>query len=228
MDRDSQGNKLKIYKLLSGTGEIYDSHISGLFGGNKKEKIYGRLDCPSANRYVDKGYYKIRVFFASIDDAISAGYRPCAKCMRKEYLEWKTKSNIKCCTSYSASNKERQLKQTLTRADYKKAFNGVGLSSNQIKLLNGWYKEGINNWATPGLLKEIMGYEETGRVNIDVGTIGKLVVENLKLDPNDYLSDDKTQTAYWSAYCDEYDQEMGWHLYSEFFNALIELRVISV
>ena len=58
--------------------------------GHRRLKIYGRLDCPSANRWISKGYYvKDRVFFLNEEDAINAGYRPCAVCMRKEYLEWK-------------------------------------------------------------------------------------------------------------------------------------------
>lgn len=213
---------------MSGSGEIYESLNPALYGGNKKEKIYGRLDCPSANRYLNKGYEKVRVFFASIDDAIAAGYRPCAKCMKKEYIEWKraakqteNSENVEC-------GKENELKGILTKSDFKKAFGRVGLSENQIKLLHGWYEEGRGNWATPELLKNVMGYEETGRVNIDVGSIGKLIIENLRLDPNGYMTPDSSQTAYWSVYCDQYDNEKGWHFSSEFFNALLELHVISV
>ncbi|MDP4128201.1 MAG: Ada metal-binding domain-containing protein, partial [Bacillota bacterium] len=32
---------------------------------------------------------KHRVFFADEETAIAAGYRPCARCMPKEYAEWK-------------------------------------------------------------------------------------------------------------------------------------------
>jgi len=52
-------------------------------------KVYGRLDCPSANRALARGYAKRRVFFADEATAISAGYRPCAVCMREAYLRWK-------------------------------------------------------------------------------------------------------------------------------------------
>lgn len=79
-----------MYKLINKFGEEYISDIPGAFGGNKRLKIYGRLDCPSALRWIAKGYYvKDRVFFLTEEDAISAGYRPCAACMKKEYEEWK-------------------------------------------------------------------------------------------------------------------------------------------
>ena len=79
-----------MYRLINKYGEEYLSSIAGTLGGNRKLKIYGRLDCPSANRWISKGYYvKDRVFFLNEEDAINAGYRPCAVCMKKEYLEWK-------------------------------------------------------------------------------------------------------------------------------------------
>ena len=79
-----------MFRLIDKNGEKYLSSIPGTLGGNRRLKIYGRLDCPSANRWISKGYYvKDRVFFLNEEDAINAGYRPCAVCMRKEYLEWK-------------------------------------------------------------------------------------------------------------------------------------------
>ena len=79
-----------MYKLINDKGEGYLSDIPGTLGGNKRLKIYGRLDCPSANRWIEKGYYvSDRVFFEDEETAIKAGYRPCAVCMRKEYEEWK-------------------------------------------------------------------------------------------------------------------------------------------
>ena len=60
------------------------------------EKIYGRLDCPSALRWIAKGHYvKNRVFFKDEATAIAAGYRPCAVCMPNEYKKWKEKQNEK-------------------------------------------------------------------------------------------------------------------------------------
>lgn len=86
----------KKYKLINAIGEQYLSDIPGMFGGNKKLKIYGRLDCPSANRWIKKGkYINNRVFFIDEDMAIAAGYRPCAVCMPNEYKIWKNSQKIK-------------------------------------------------------------------------------------------------------------------------------------
>lgn len=83
-----------MYRLLNGNNESYYSENKGLLGGNKALKIYGRLDCPSALYWIKKGYYvNNRVFFATEDDAIKAGYRPCGKCMPEEYAKWKAKEN---------------------------------------------------------------------------------------------------------------------------------------
>ena len=87
---------IKKYKLIDANGEEYYSSTPGVLGGNKKLKIYGRLDCPSANSWLKKGFYKRnRVFFANEEDAISAGYRPCAVCMKEEYLNWKQGQMVK-------------------------------------------------------------------------------------------------------------------------------------
>lgn len=85
--RQSQGKK---FKLININGQEYLSDIPGTLGGNKKLKLYGRLDCPSARRWIDKGkYISNRVFFENEEIAIAAGYRPCAICMPNEYKKWK-------------------------------------------------------------------------------------------------------------------------------------------
>ena len=85
-----------MYKLLDENGKEYLSEEKGLLGGNKSLKIYGRLDCPSALKWIAKGYYvKNRVFFKDEETAIKAGYRPCAVCMPKEYKIWKEKQKNK-------------------------------------------------------------------------------------------------------------------------------------
>jgi methylphosphotriester-DNA--protein-cysteine methyltransferase len=77
------------YTLLGPDG-AYQSEVPGTLGGNKKDKIYGRLDCPSAARWIEKGHYvAIRVFFADEETAIATGYRPCARCLPEKYREWK-------------------------------------------------------------------------------------------------------------------------------------------
>lgn len=86
----------KLYRLLNAKGEIYLSENPGLYGGNKKLKIYGKLDCPSALRWIKEGYYvQNRVFFATEEDAIAAGYRPCGVCLPEKYAEWKAKNKAK-------------------------------------------------------------------------------------------------------------------------------------
>ena len=83
-----------MYKLIDENGHTYQSEEPGMFGGHKRLKIYGRLDCPSALRYIQKGQYiKYRVFFKDEQTAIAAGYRPCAVCMPKEYEEWKNRNS---------------------------------------------------------------------------------------------------------------------------------------
>lgn len=80
----------KLYELFDEQGKTYISEIPGEFGGHNKLKIYGRLDCPSARRYVAKGQYvQHRVFFKDEKTAIKAGYRPCGICMKEAYQEWK-------------------------------------------------------------------------------------------------------------------------------------------
>ena len=84
-----------MYKLLNYQGLPVLSPKKGTIGGHRKLKIYGRLDCPSALRFIAKGQYvKHRVFFADEDTAISAGFRPCAKCMPEEYARWKSDKEV--------------------------------------------------------------------------------------------------------------------------------------
>lgn len=80
----------KEYKLIDKDRKVYISKTPGKFGGHRKLKIYGKLDCPSALRHIEKGYYiKYRVFFADEKTAIAAGYRPCSICLAKKYKKWK-------------------------------------------------------------------------------------------------------------------------------------------
>ena len=83
---------MKLYKLLGADGKIYKSETPGEYGGNSKMKIYGRLDCPSANSAIKRfpgSYEKYRVFFADEKTALAAGYRPCGNCLRQKYREYK-------------------------------------------------------------------------------------------------------------------------------------------
>ena len=88
--------KEKYYTLLDANGKPYQSLEPGKLGGHRRLKIYGRLDCPSALRYIAKGQYvQHRVFFADEEMAIAAGYRPCAVCMRQAYNKWKAQQKKK-------------------------------------------------------------------------------------------------------------------------------------
>lgn len=80
----------KTYKLIGADGKVYQSLEKGTLGGHKKLKIYGRLDCSSALKWLQKGMYaKNRVFFKDEKTALEAGYRPCAVCMKEAYQAWK-------------------------------------------------------------------------------------------------------------------------------------------
>ena len=84
---------MRTWTLRGADGGQYESPVPGTLGGNRRAKIYGRLDCPSANRALRQaGYVKWRVFFADEATAIAAGYRPCGNCMRSEYRAWKAAS----------------------------------------------------------------------------------------------------------------------------------------
>jgi methylphosphotriester-DNA--protein-cysteine methyltransferase len=79
-----------MYTLIGPDGLPYQSEAKGALGGYRRKKIYGRLECANAMRWIAKGHYvKDRVFFADEATAIAAGYRPCGKCMPAEYTAWK-------------------------------------------------------------------------------------------------------------------------------------------
>jgi Metal binding domain of Ada len=81
------------YTLIGRDGKSYTSETPGTLGGHRSNKIYGRLDCPGALRWIAKGHYvKQRVFFADEETARAAGYRPCARCLPERYAEWRRSS----------------------------------------------------------------------------------------------------------------------------------------
>jgi len=76
-----QGNG--VYRLVGADGREVRSSLPGAFGGHRRTRVYGRLDCPSALRWIARGHYvRHRVFFASEADAVAAGYRACKVCMK--------------------------------------------------------------------------------------------------------------------------------------------------
>ena len=80
----------KLYKLIEPDGRQVLSETPGTLGGHRRNKLYGRLDCPSALRWLAKGHIvRHRVFFADEGTAVAAGYRPCAVCLPEAYRAWK-------------------------------------------------------------------------------------------------------------------------------------------
>ena len=69
---------MKYYTLLR-NGEFIQSIHQGKYAGWKKGKIFGKLDCSSGMRMKKEN----RVFFATWEDAINEGYRPCKNCKPK-------------------------------------------------------------------------------------------------------------------------------------------------
>jgi len=80
----------RLFWLIGADGAPYASATRGALGGNRRGKLYGRLDCPAALRAIARGgpYASHRVFFADEATAVQAGYRPCAVCMPAEYRAW--------------------------------------------------------------------------------------------------------------------------------------------
>ncbi|HVV30280.1 MAG TPA: Ada metal-binding domain-containing protein [Mycobacteriales bacterium] len=79
-----------MWRLIGTDGQPYQSQTPGTFGGHRRGKVYGRLDCPSALRALERGGYRPdRVFFADAHTAVSAGYRPCAICLPRSYKLWR-------------------------------------------------------------------------------------------------------------------------------------------
>ncbi|MEZ0610566.1 Ada metal-binding domain-containing protein [Fibrella sp. WM1] len=54
-------------------------------GGYGPGNIYGRLNCRAGKRMLSRN----RVFFRDSQEAIKAGFRPCAVCMPTDYKAWK-------------------------------------------------------------------------------------------------------------------------------------------
>ncbi|OKJ15995.1 Ada metal-binding domain-containing protein [Kitasatospora sp. CB01950] len=82
----------RTYTLIGPDGRPYTSTTPGTLGGYRRDRLYGRLDCPSALRFIAAGgYVSNRVFFPDEATAIAAGYRPCAKCLPEKYRQWKTR-----------------------------------------------------------------------------------------------------------------------------------------
>lgn len=86
----------KNYRLIDETGRACESPTPGTIGGHRRSRIFGRLDCPNALRWLARGHYAPqRVFFRDEKTARGAGYRPCAICMPDAYHAWKQATSAK-------------------------------------------------------------------------------------------------------------------------------------
>lgn len=86
---------MKQYTLIGADAQPHASATPGTLGGHRRQRIYGRLDCPGALRAIARGgYVAHRVFFADEPTAIAAGFRPCATCLPEEYAAWKERRAV--------------------------------------------------------------------------------------------------------------------------------------
>ena len=73
---------MKLFTLTGPDGTPFLSSARGTRGGHRRNRVYGRLDCKTAARYLARGsYQKNRVFFADEASARLAGFRPCSHCL---------------------------------------------------------------------------------------------------------------------------------------------------
>jgi hypothetical protein len=87
------GQPARSYTLLGPDRRPYGSTTPGVLGGHKRDRLYGRLDCPTALKAIARGrYVDNRVFFADEAAAIQVGYRPCAVCLPAQYAAWKARA----------------------------------------------------------------------------------------------------------------------------------------
>jgi len=87
---ESARRRDRPYVLIGRDGRPYESRLPGALGGHRGNRVYSRLDCAGAERWIAKGHYvRQRVFFADEATAVAAGYRPCARCMPERYRAWK-------------------------------------------------------------------------------------------------------------------------------------------
>lgn len=70
--------QIKLLRALLNSGQIS-------MAGNRKLKIYGRMECASGKRMKTGN----RVFFKDKQEALQNGYRPCGHCLQQAYQQWK-------------------------------------------------------------------------------------------------------------------------------------------
>ncbi len=85
---------MKAYTLTGADGSTYPSPTKGEYGGNRKQLVYGTMECGVARDQLRRhrdAMLAHRVFFADEITAVAAGYRPCGSCQRPKYLAWKAR-----------------------------------------------------------------------------------------------------------------------------------------
>lgn len=93
---------MRQHTLVGADGRPYRCDEPGRWGGHRRLRIYGRLDCPSALRALTRGgYVTNRVFFPDEATAVAAGYRPCGTCCPTEYRRWKAQGRAAIQTDRS-------------------------------------------------------------------------------------------------------------------------------
>jgi len=81
LGKDAHARQAAVRRLIR-NGSI---QFGGYGPARARDKIYGRLSCSSGKKMKVEN----RVFFQNEQEAIKAGYRPCARCMHAAYLKWK-------------------------------------------------------------------------------------------------------------------------------------------
>lgn len=70
--------------------------LPNMICGNSKTKVYGKATCAATNGHLVLNRNNPNsVAFDNTDVAKAAGYRPCAKCMKEDYLRWKKERGSK-------------------------------------------------------------------------------------------------------------------------------------
>ena len=106
----------RIWKLTGPDGKPFDSPEPGSLGGHRRSRIYGRLDCPAAQRAIAKGgYVTHRVFFLNEEHAKAAGYRPCAVCLPMAYANWKASQDGAPESQARSSGKDKRNEERFHR-----------------------------------------------------------------------------------------------------------------
>jgi hypothetical protein len=127
-----------------------------------RARLYGRLDCPAAQRAIARGgYVKHRVFFPDETIAVSAGFRPCAVCLPEGYARWKL---AKGC----AMDRPQQLVKRLDKAwrDFEASY--AGLSDPEL------LEPGVTGaWSVRDIIAHVTTWEEEALTHLPLVLRGR-------------------------------------------------------